>query len=90
MQFLPPHIEAELERMKRLGSDTQKYEVKAAGKALPENLAETISAFANRGGGTILLGLDERHHFEPATGVSRFLCPGWSSRGQPITAALRV
>ena len=67
MQFLPPHIEAELERMKRLGSDTQKYEVKAAGKALPENLAETISAFANRGGGTILLGLDEKHHFEPAT-----------------------
>ena len=53
--------------MKRLGSGTQKYEVKAAGKALPENLAETISAFANRGGGTILLGLDEKHHFEPAT-----------------------
>ena len=23
-------------------------------------------------------------------GVSRFLCPGWFSRGQPITAALRV
>ena len=86
MQFLPPHIEAELERMKRLGSDTQKYEVKAAGKALPENLAETISAFANRGGGTILLGLDEKHHL----GVSRFLCPGWFSRGQPITAVLRV
>ena len=23
-------------------------------------------------------------------GVSRFLCPGWFSGGQPITAALRV
>ena len=23
-------------------------------------------------------------------GVSRFLCPGWFSRGQPITAVLRV
>ena len=23
-------------------------------------------------------------------GVSRFLCPGWFSRGQPITATLRV
>ena len=25
-----------------------------------------------------------------ALGVSRFLCPGWFSRGQPITAVLRV
>lgn len=63
MQYLPPDLRTAIERMRLIGSDTQHFEVKSAGKAIPENLSETISAFANRDGGTIILGLDEKNHF---------------------------
>lgn len=63
MQYLPTDLLTAIERMRLIGSDTQRYEVKTAQKALPESIAATISAFANRDGGTIILGLDEKSHF---------------------------
>lgn len=63
MQYLPTDLRTAIERMRLIGSDTQRYEVKAARKGIPENIAETISAFANRDGGTIILGLDEKTNF---------------------------
>lgn len=68
MTLLPEEIMVAIERMRLMGSDTQRYEVKAASQGLPESLAETISAFANRDGGTIILGLDEKNGFTPAHG----------------------
>ena len=68
MQFLPEDLKTAIERMRLIGSDTQHYEVKAAGQGLPESLAETVSAFANRDGGTIILGLDEKNRFAPVVG----------------------
>lgn len=48
------------------GGDTTAIEVKAAAGGLPEDLAPTLSALANLpGGGTIILGLDERAGFRP-------------------------
>lgn len=55
---------------RRLGSDTERVEVKAAAKGLPENLAETLSAFSNTSGGVVVLGLSERDGFKAAEGFN--------------------
>ncbi len=52
--------------LRTLGGDTTSVEVKAAAGGLPESLTSTLSALANLpGGGTIILGLDERTGFTP-------------------------
>jgi len=48
------------------GGDTTEVEVKSGAGGLPESLTSTLSAFANLpGGGTVILGLDERAGFLP-------------------------
>jgi ATP-dependent DNA helicase RecG len=52
--------------LRRAGGDTTSVEVKSAAGGLPESLAPTLSALANLpGGGTVILGLDERDGFRP-------------------------
>jgi ATP-dependent DNA helicase RecG len=51
---------AVIERLRRLGGDDGKVEVKRAREGLPSSLWETISAFANAEGGKVLLGVEER------------------------------
>jgi len=46
--------------LRRRGAETTLVEVKAGAGGLPKSLPETISAFANGVGGTILVGLDDR------------------------------
>ena len=55
-------------RLRRLGTDTVKLEVKSAAGGLPKSTSETLSAFANGDGGVLLLGLDEATGFLPAPG----------------------
>lgn len=43
-------------------------EVKAAAGRLPKSVAESVSALANRWGGTVILGLSEKNGFAPAAG----------------------
>ena len=57
-----------VERLRKIVSDTQDCEVKEAVRKLPESLPETISAFANKDGGIIILGLSEKSNFTPAEG----------------------
>ena len=57
-----------VEKFRKIGSDTQDCEVKEAVRKLPESLPETISAFANKEGGIIILGLSEKSNFTPVEG----------------------
>jgi ATP-dependent DNA helicase RecG len=51
--------------VQRFQSEVDDVEVKAAGQGTPQRLYESLSAFANRpGGGVILLGLDENLTFQ--------------------------
>lgn len=57
-----------IDRLRHLGGDDGAVEVKRARDSLPSSLWETISAFANAEGGTVLLGVEERAGFR-LTGV---------------------
>lgn len=54
--------------LRSVGADTHSVEVKSAVGKLPRALTETLSAFSNSAGGTVILGLDEETGFRPAPG----------------------
>ena len=55
-----------VDELRRAGGDSTNVEVKAAAGGLPDSLTPSLSALANLpGGGTIILGLDERSGFRP-------------------------
>ncbi len=54
--------------LRSVRADTHSVEVKSAVGKLPKSLAETLSAFSNSAGGTVILGLDEGTGFRPAPG----------------------
>jgi ATP-dependent DNA helicase RecG len=60
------NLAAVVASLRLAGGDVTSIEVKAASGGLPESLTPTLSALANLpGGGTIILGLDERAGFRP-------------------------
>jgi ATP-dependent DNA helicase RecG len=54
--------------LRRSGTDLRDVEVKAAGRGLPKSVRDTLSAFSNDRGGTVILGLEEATGFQPAPG----------------------
>lgn len=58
-----------VENLRVLGSDVSDVEVKKAEGGLPRSARDSLVAFANTRGGTLILGLDEQAGFEP-TGLS--------------------
>lgn len=61
-------LERLIEELRIAGTDSSTVEVKAAATQVPTSLRETISAFANGDGGTIILGLSEVDNFAPVAG----------------------
>ncbi|MDO4537115.1 MAG: ATP-binding protein [Coriobacteriales bacterium] len=62
------HIEALVRSLRTVATDTQNIEVKESVQKLPASMLETVSAFCNGPGGTIILGLSERNGFTVAPG----------------------
>ena len=61
-------LESLVAEVRAVGTDTSSIEVKAAARKLPRSVTETVSAFCNGSGGTLILGLDEESGFRPAPG----------------------
>ena len=61
-------IEVIVRDLRHVATDTQDIEVKEAVQKLPASMAETVSAFCNGPGGTIVLGLSEKNGFTAAPG----------------------
>lgn len=55
-------------RLREQGTDDAQVEAKACSKRLSSDVWETVSAFANTHGGTIICGLDEAAGFVPVQG----------------------
>lgn len=79
--------------LRRGGSDLPSVEVKSAAGGLPQTIERSICALANLpGGGTIILGLDERDGFQPVK-LDRIndLKAGLASKGrQALTPPVMV
>lgn len=66
MEWNAQRLEETLALLRERGFDSTEIEVKAARGGLPENLGQTLSAFANMpDGGTLILGVDEKSGFTP-------------------------
>lgn len=68
MSFEQFNINEFVSLARKINSDTADVEVKTAAMGLPKDIMETLSAFANRSGGTLVCGLSEKDDFAPAVG----------------------
>lgn len=63
-------LKALTEELRSKGKRTQTCEVKKSIGKLPKSVIETLCAFANSVGGTLILGLSEKSHYTPAVGFN--------------------
>lgn len=91
MKDLPDDIRLLIENMRKIGSDTQQCEVKESVQQLPKSLPETLSAFANRAGGIVILGLSEKNGFKPTKGFdAKKIFTAMMNIGDALTPVCRL
>lgn len=79
-----------VDRMRGLESDTQDFEVKEAKRELPKSIIETLSAFSNGHGGSIILGLSEKDSFKPVEGFdARAIADALAGACEQLTPRVR-
>lgn len=64
----PEELASIIERLRAQGTDDGLVEAKRCEKKLSSDVWETVSSFANTGGGLIIMGLDEASGFVPVEG----------------------
>lgn len=64
----PVELDEVVQRLRLQGTDDALYEAKACSKGLSKDIWETVSAFGNTRGGTLLLGIEESNNFHLAAG----------------------
>lgn len=64
----PSELQRTVEQLRNQRSDDGRVEVKASAQKLGSSVWESVSAFANTAGGTIILGLSEADGFTPVDG----------------------
>ena len=89
---MPRDLEDLVDALRSSGGDTTAVEVKAAAGGLPTSLTSSLSALANlAGGGTIILGLDERAGFRPVRLADpQTLKQGLAAKARAFTPPVRV
>jgi ATP-dependent DNA helicase RecG len=85
-------LSALVTELRMTGGDNTSIEVKAAAGGLPDSLASTLCALANMpGGGTVILGLDERTGFLPISlGDPQKLKQGLASKARGFIPPVRL
>ena len=77
-------------QMRQIGNDTQTCEVKEARNKIPESITDTLSAFSNGNGGTIILGISEKEGFTPVESFdARAIQEALSAKCEQMTPRVR-
>lgn len=77
-------------QMRQIGNDTQTCEVKEARNKIPESITDTLSAFSNGNGGTIILGISEKEGFTPVESFdARAIQEALSTKCEQMTPRVR-
>jgi ATP-dependent DNA helicase RecG len=89
---VPEDLDSLVRDLRASGGDSTAIEVKAAAGGLPVSLIPSLSALANLpGGGTIILGLDERTGFRPVQLADpQALKQGLAGKARAITPPVRL
>lgn len=90
--YMTEDLSALVTELRATGGDNTSIEVKAAAAGLPDSLTSTLCALANMpGGGTVILGLDERTGFHPVSlGDPQKLKQGLASKARNFIPPVRL
>jgi ATP-dependent DNA helicase RecG len=82
--------EQSIARLRAAGTDLNDIEAKLAERGFPRSAMESVSAFSNNGGGTLILGLDESDGFAVSIDASQLADTLASQCSEAMTPPIRA